>query len=144
MESFKFGCDIQTSNPDVALGLTIYIDQTVLFQTDHVKETVKFETMIESEDGAHELRIVMSGKKNEHTETDDQGNITKDVFLTVNNFVFEDLDATGIFSDIAKYHHNFNGNGDDIVDRFYGDIGCNGTISLAFTTPVYLWLLENM
>ena len=144
MESFKFGCDIQTSNPAAALGLTIYIDQTVLFQIDHVKESVKFETTVETEEGAHELRIVMSGKTNEHTQTDEQGNITKDVFLTVNNFVLEDLDTSAIFTDHAKYHHNFNGNGADTVDKFYGDMGCNGTVSLAFSTPIYLWLLENM
>ena len=144
MDNFKFGCDIQTSDPSAALALTIYIDQTILFHTDHVKEFVHFETTIEQEEGAHELRFVMSGKTDEHTEVDDLGNITKDAFLTINNFVLEDLDTTLIFTDQAKYHHNFNGNGAETVDKFFGDVGCNGTISLQFTTPIYMWLLENM
>jgi hypothetical protein len=31
-----------------------------------------------------------------------------------------------------------------IKDKFYGSMGCNGTITFEFNTPFYLWLLENM
>jgi len=45
---------------------------------------------------------------------------------------------------LAQYQHDFNGTGNPTIDKFYGEMGCNGTVSLKFTTPIYLWLLENM
>ena len=44
----------------------------------------------------------------------------------------------------AVYTHDFNGTQPEIEDTFFGEMGCNGTVSLRFTTPIYLWLLENM
>ena len=37
-----------------------------------------------------------------------------------------------------------NGTQPEIADNFFGIAGCNGTISFRFSTPIYLWLLENM
>jgi hypothetical protein len=44
----------------------------------------------------------------------------------------------------AVYTHDFNGSQPPVDDKFFGDLGCNGTVSLKFTAPTYLWLLENM
>jgi hypothetical protein len=44
----------------------------------------------------------------------------------------------------ATYTHNFNGAGAETQEKFYGEIGCNGIVSLKFSTPIYLWLLEHM
>jgi hypothetical protein len=50
-----------------------------------------------------------------------------------------------MFSEQAEYHHDCNGTAQQVIlDKFYREMGCNGTVSLKFTTPVYLWLLENM
>jgi len=49
-----------------------------------------------------------------------------------------------VFIDHATYTHNFNGTQAETTDKFYGEMGCNGTVSLRFTTPIYLWLLETM
>ena len=57
---------------------------------------------------------------------------------------FDDIEIDQIVSELAEYHHNFNGTQPAIVDQFYGEMGCNGTLRLEFTTPIYLWLLENM
>jgi hypothetical protein len=38
----------------------------------------------------------------------------------------------------------FNGTSEVTEDKFYSELGCNGTVSLKFTTPMYLWLLEHM
>jgi hypothetical protein len=45
---------------------------------------------------------------------------------------------------VAKYQHDFNGTGKLTTQNFYGELGCNGTVSLKFSTPIYIWLLENM
>ena len=43
-----------------------------------------------------------------------------------------------------RFQHDFNGTQPEIKDTFFGEMGCNGTVSLRFTTPIYLWLLEHM
>jgi len=62
----------------------------------------------------------------------------------VTEITFDEIDCTQIVHDHAVYRHNLNGTGPEIDDQFFGDMGCNGTVELKFTTPVYLWLLENM
>mgnify|MGYP003352455181 CR=1 FL=1 len=42
------------------------------------------------------------------------------------------------------YRHDYNGTGQPTEDNFFGVLGCNGTVELRFTTPIYLWLLEHM
>jgi hypothetical protein len=54
------------------------------------------------------------------------------------------LDVNQLFLDKCVYTHNFNGTRPEITDTFFGIAGCNGTISFSFSTPIYLWLLENM
>jgi hypothetical protein len=44
----------------------------------------------------------------------------------------------------AMYTHNFNSTGPSTQDKFYGELGCNGTVTVKFNTPIYLWLLEHM
>jgi hypothetical protein len=75
---------------------------------------------------------------------DDSGNIVSDSTVIVSDFVLEDIDISQIVHDRAVYHHDFNGTADPINDLFFGAMGCNGTIVLKFTTPIYVWLLEVM
>jgi hypothetical protein len=47
-------------------------------------------------------------------------------------------------TEVAAYHHDTNGSTAPVTDSFYGTMGCNGRVEMRFTTPIYLWLLENM
>jgi hypothetical protein len=62
----------------------------------------------------------------------------------VTEISLDEIDCIQIVQNLAVYRHNLNGNGPEIEDQFFGDLGCNGSVELKFTTPVYLWLLENM
>jgi hypothetical protein len=86
----------------------------------------------------------MLGKTTDHTRVDEAGNIVKDATLQISNVVIDDLDVNQLFLDKCVYTHNFNGTRPEITDTFFGIAGCNGTISFSFSTPIYLWLLENM
>ena len=92
----------------------------------------------------HELRFVMKNKTQEHTTVDEQGSIVKDARLTISNVTFDEILLEQIFFEQAVYTHDFNGTQAEITDKFYGEMGCNGTVSLKFFSPVYLWLLETM
>jgi hypothetical protein len=105
---------------------------------------VHFEHELSDDDGEHELRIVLQGKLPEHTKIDEQGNIISDATLQISNVTIDDLDVNTVFQSNSVYTHDFNGTQPEIKDTFHGIAGCNGTISFEFSTPVYLWLLENM
>lgn len=135
---------ISPSKPAAEIGAEVWIDNTCVINCEHVDSAISFEHSLDDVDGEHELRIVMKHKQAAHTILDDQGNITQDAVLTVSDLEFDGINIMQIATDRAEYSHNFNGSQPDGTHRFYGDMGCNGTVSLKFTTPVYLWLLENM
>ena len=139
-----FTCDIGTIDSSAKLGMEVWIDDQQIFNSDHVQETVKIEHNFNDNDGNHELRFIMKNKNEDHTKVDEAGNIVKDARLTVTNVAFEEIPLNQLFFDQAVYQHDFNGTQDLINDKFFGEMGCNGVLSLKFTTPIYLWLLEHM
>lgn len=144
METVKISFDVETSDSKCPLGIEIWLDDVVLLTNDHVQETVSFSHDIMDHDGEHELRIVMLGKTSDHTIVDEAGNIAKDATLAISNFEIDGLDINQLFFEKCVYTHDFNGTQPEIADNFFGTAGCNGTISFSFSTPIYLWLLENM
>jgi hypothetical protein len=144
MTTVKFSCVIAPSTTAILLGSEIWIDDTCVFDQDHVSKPVVVEHEFSDADGEHSLRIKLKNKLPEHTRVDDQGNILEDALLSVTEISFDEIDCTQIVQDKAVYYHNLNGTGSEIQDRFFGDMGCNGTVEMRFTTPVYLWLLESM
>jgi hypothetical protein len=85
----------------------------------------------------------MANKMLDHTRVDSDGNIVADSRLTVSDLEFDEILLDQLFFDLATYTHSTNGLGPETQNKFYGEMGCNGTVELKFTTPVYLWLLEN-
>ena len=145
MSTFKFACRVGTTNPDVALGIKILIDDQTLFDSDHVTETVNVTADVSDEDGVDRvLRIELRGKNDSHTKIDTDGKILADTCILVDNFEFEDLDVTSVVNSVARYTHDTNGHDTLKEHAFYGELGCNGTVKMKFSTPVYIWLLENM
>ena len=136
-------CTIGTNDPGVKLGLEVWLDDQQLFDTNHVSDQ-QLEWLIGVDEADHELRFIMKNKTIDHTQIDTNGNIIKDATIKINDLSFDEIVLGQIFIDHAKYTHNFNGTKDTITDKFYGEMGCNGTVSLKFTTPIYIWLLENM
>lgn len=139
-----FECCINTTDASATLGLKIFLDKTEIYSNDHVVSEVKFRYDIEEDDQEHELFFVMGGKTQEHTVIDENGAILKDASLTIKNITFDEIDVAMIVVKNATYAHDFNGTQAPTQTKFYGEMGCNGTVNLRFNTPIYLWLLENM
>lgn len=136
--------DIGTTDAVAIIAIAVWVNDNCIFQTDHVKELHKIVYNINDDDGEHTLKIVMSGKSADHTKIDTAGNILQDVMLQISNFNIDGIDVNQLFQDKIVYTHDFNGTQPETTDTFHGYMGCNGTVSLAFSTPMYLWLLENM
>jgi len=143
-EQVQLACEISSTNPTAAVGLEIWLDSTQIYNTEHVADPVNFVHEFADTDGEHQLRVVMKNKTHDHTTTDADGNILTDCRICINNLSFDEINLGQTFIEKSIYEHNFNGTADTVRDKFYGEMGCNGTVTLAFTTPVYLWLLENM
>lgn len=135
---------IDSSDKKIPLGTEVWVDNICVINVEHVDRIVHFLHEVSDDDGEHELRIVMKHKITEHTELDNTGNIVRDVMLTISDIKFDDIDCGKIFFEKSIYTHDFNGSQPTVHDQFFGSMGCNGTVSLKFTTPLYLWLLENM
>jgi hypothetical protein len=86
----------------------------------------------------------MMGKLPDDTEVDNQGNILFDKSITIENLALDEILLGHLVTDLATYTHDFNGSQDTIKDQFYSSMGCNGIVKLEFSSPVYIWMLENM
>jgi hypothetical protein len=144
LETVRISFDVETSDAECPIGMEIWLDDAVLLTNNHVQEKISFSHDISDDDGEHELRVIITGKTSDHTIVDEAGNIIKDATLQISNVVIDELDVNQLFLDKCVYNHDFNGTQAEIQDTFHGIAGCNGTISLKFSTPIYLWLLENM
>jgi hypothetical protein len=134
---------VDTSNPQIALGFEAWIDDRKFFDTDHVTTQQKVSVEINDDGAEHELKFVLKNKKPEHTQINEAGDIVTDARLILSDVSFDDIELAQLFFEKSIYAHDFNGTAEKTQDKFYGEMGCNGTVSLKFNTPVYLWLLEN-
>jgi hypothetical protein len=143
-EQFQIGFTLTSTNPTVPLGAEVWLDKDLLLDVQHVDQPIVVNQTFSDSEADHELRIILKNKLLEHTHIDEQGNIIKDARLVVDHLSFDEIELKQIFIEQAVYSHNNNGATGTVSDTFYGEMGCNGTVSLSFTTPIYLWLLENM
>ena len=139
----KISCRIGTTNTSAPLSMEIWLDDQKQFD-QIIAGTVDCECEVNEDQADHLLKFVMKNKTNAHTQIDSDGNIINDARLTVENVAFEGIVLGQLFLDQAVYIHDFNGTQPQIDDKFFGEMGCNGELKLCFTTPVYLWLLDNM
>ena len=144
MDKVKIAFDVAPTSVACPFNIEVWVDQSKLLTLDHITDVVHFEHELNDDDGEHELRLVLQGKLPDHTKVDEQGNIISDATLQISNVTIDELDVDQLFLEKCVYTHNFNDTQPEIKDTFFGIAGCNGTISLKFNTPVYLWLLENM
>ena len=86
----------------------------------------------------------MKNKTIDHTQIDNDGVIVKDACLLLKNIAFEEIELGHAFIEKCEYNHDYNGTQDKITTKFYGEMGCNGIVSLRFYTPIYMWMLENL
>ena len=144
MDKITVTFDLTSSDYASALGFEVLLDDVALLSIDHVNKATPVSVDISDDDGEHEFKFVMKHKTQEHTIVDENGNITSDAMLNIANITFDDIKLGHLFVEQCVYHHSFNGSQAPVEDKFFGDMGCNGHVSLKFTTPIYLWLLENM
>ena len=146
MQQSTFRFKLTPTNPAVALGFECWINDRCVFDTDHVADSVIVSDDLPDDDVEtdHTLKIVLKNKLSEHTAISESGEILHDACLNISGLTFNDIELGQLVNQLAVYEHDFNGASDKTSEKFFGTLGCNGTVELKFTTPIYLWLLENM
>lgn len=144
-DSVTIQFEIDTTDPAATLGFELWLDSALIVDIDHVTGPQQIQHKVSDDEGEHELKFVLKNKMPMHTKIDEAGNIIKDATLIVKNVKFDEIDlGYDCFTKLAKYHHSYNTDQEPVVEPFYNEMGCNGYVVLNFTTPVYLWLLENL
>ena len=144
METFDISFDLTSSDYDCGLGFEVFYNNKQILNIDHCRSSTMLAFTLDAEEGDQELKFIMKNKTIDHTTVDDDGQIVKDACLNISNFYIDSIELGHTFLEQCKYHHDFNGTQDPVVDEFYGDMGCNGTLTFSFQTPIYIWLLTNM
>lgn len=137
----KITCRVTATAP--GLTLIARVDDREIFRGDACSSN-DIVADLADDDAEHVLVFELSGKTAEHTKIDQSGAILQDTTVSVQDLAFDEIRLGQLFYEKAIYEHDFNGTGNRIKEKFYGTMGCNGTVRLEFTTPIYLWLLENM
>jgi hypothetical protein len=135
---------IDTTDASALLGFEAWIDNHKFFESDHVSALEQISTQLPDDSANHELRLVMKNKTVDHTKIDEAGNIISDARLVITDLAFDEILLGHVVTEQAVYAHDLNGSGTMSDHKFYGEIGCNGVVSLKFATPMYLWLLEHL
>jgi hypothetical protein len=137
--SFTVAC----TEPERNFELTVLLDQHTVYRAT-INTTTPVECVLPQDNCQHTLCIAMSGKTPNDTKIDQHGAITQDAVLTFTDFKIAGVDVEQIVYNTATYQHSYNSNSRPVQDRFYGAMGCNGTVTVPFYTPVYNWIVENL
>ena len=126
--------------------LEVYVDHTKLFQSTAQTQIQTITYNLAEDSADHELKLIMSGKNCTHTTLTSEGKILSDIFFIINRLEFEELNMKKIFclGQRSRHRHSFNSTQPEVDDEFYGVLGCNGVVTMPFSTPIYLWLYENL
>ena len=136
----NFSCAVTLNNNECPLGFECWIDQTQIFNSTQITDTVNINCDVTCNPGKHVLKFVIKNKQQHHTQIDLHGKIIKDSCLTISQVSIDNFEIDQKLYDNAIYEHNFNNTGPMVKEKFYQDVGCNGTVVLEFSTPIYEWL----
>ena len=142
MEKIKFKAVIDSEYFNNPPYLRISIGDDVLADFPVTEETVIEKELTVEDDKTYKLNFTLYDKSKYDTVIED-GKIVKDTVVKIKQVEVDDVDITSMLSinqDTFYYIHD----GSTEKHAFYDTMGVNGTSTIEFTTPFYVWLLENL
>ena len=142
MEKIKLRAVIDSEYFNNPPYLKIHYDHDVLADFPVTKETVIEKELSVDDDRSYKLNFTLHDKSKYDTVVED-GKIIKDTVVKIKSIELDDVDITSMLSinkDTFYYIHD----GSSEKDIFYDTMGVNGTSTIEFTTPFYVWLLETL
>ena len=144
MSTINFGFTLESTQSHCPFEFVVSIDGKSVDTVSGFDGSHICSIEISDDTADHVIEISMQGKTAEHTKIDSDGNILEDILVTVTKAQLDDIELGHAFLEHATYSHDFNGTQDPVTVPFVGVMGCNGIVRFVFSTPAYLWLLENL
>ena len=140
MDTEKVTVEIQLTPTfwDVAPIAKVFLDNEVLFSGE-MREPQKLVHTTNMIEGTHEIRVMLMNKNGRRDTILEDGKIVKDMLLTVDSILLDDIDLGFIINTKGNYKTD-----EGVEHPNMTSLGWNGTWTLPFTSPVYMWLLENL
>ena len=118
----------------------VWIGNDVVLQSSEIRDPTKIVWKGNLTEGAQSIRIALFAKDGKsETILDETGKLIKDQLLHIDSISIDEINLDSMLHTYGKFLAEDGRNIDSIVN-----IGWNGTWSLDFQVPVYIWLLENM
>ena len=150
VEKLKFKIGLSGTFHDKKPAFTVSLNgqqhaqDTVQTESDEIFY-VEFETEL-ADATINILQIRLTNKSSQDTVVED-GQIVKDMLLNIKSIEIDDVDLGSLIWSHSKFHidnpQKFNGNVVTSLENCV-NLGWNGTYQFEFSTPFYIWLLENI
>jgi hypothetical protein len=144
MSTVEVSFIVESSKEKCPFEFTVLLNKKEIETIHGFESSHKFFLTVSDEESDHVLEIVMQGKNAEHTKVSPSGEILDDILVTVKDVKIDGIELGHVFLEHSIYSHNFNGTKESIEELFAGTMGCNGIVKFCFSTPAYIWLLENL
>jgi hypothetical protein len=125
---------------------SIWLDDHAVIQSEIVSEAlqpVAFERTVD--EGEHTLKIRLENKTDADTITEN-GAVIKDMLLNIDDITIDDISLGNLLWSaeyILDYPQEYKGQTITKLDNCV-NLGWNGTYTLKFSSPFYIWLLEKL
>lgn len=119
----------------------VFIDDELIFD-DEVTNVVKVKWSNLITEGEHTLAIVLHSK-DRHQTVLDNGTIVKDQLLNIDAITFDDIEVGYLRFSMSEYYPTQAPGAPALIKKCV-NLGYNGRWEFKFSTPIYIWLLENL
>lgn len=140
-EALKFKIGLSGTFWDKQPNFSIFLDDS-LYATGTASSNIEYICFNANlaEQLSHKLKIRLTNKSDSDTVTDTDGNIIKDMLLNIDSIEIDDIELGQLKWSLSEFLP------DDATTRPVlkncVNLGWNGTYTLEFDSPYYLWLLE--
>jgi hypothetical protein len=125
---------------------SIWLDDHLVVASEIVsaaQQEIKFERTID--EGLHTLKIRLENKTNQDTVVEN-GEVVKDMLLNIDDITIDDISLGNLLWSaeyVLDHPQEYRGQTISKLDNCV-NLGWNGTYVLKFTSPFYIWLLEQL
>ena len=145
-ENLSFKISLTGTFWDRRPQFSVWLDDHVVIQseiTGSAEQIVSFERRVD--EGSHTLKIRLENKTTADTIIEN-GNVVKDMVLNIDDIIIDDISLGNLLWSaeyILDKKQTYKGQEIDHLDGCV-NLGWNGTYTLKFTSPFYIWLLEKL
>lgn len=144
IEDLKFSLALRATYWDRKPKTSIWLDNE-LITTNYIGDLENIEFTRRISEGEHCLKIRLEEKRNSDVVIEN-GEVVKDMLLNIDDISVDDI-SLGNLLWAAEYHLDqpqvFKGKTITELSHCV-NLGWNGSYILQFTSPFYVWLLENL